>query len=236
MAKSSAKPSAIFTTDTIQFFKALGRNNRKEWMDAHRDRYRSAVVEPFRALLNVLAPVALGLDSDFDISGRTGANFSRINRDIRFSKDKTPYRTHMYLMFPGRPRDGWDGGQLYVGVTPEVVTAGFRIYCDLETKSPAPLLPPAELAKPKWILQQKRRLAARSESYWYSMEKRDWTKHEGWPVTAEEWIKLKAWIVRRKLKPTELSRPGFTTEVSRIFREVFPLYAYTCRSSTAGRK
>ena len=97
-------------------------------------------------------------------------------------------------------------------------------------------MPPAELAKPKWILQQKRRLGSRYESYWYSMEKRDWTKHTGWPVTADEWIKLKAWIVRRKLKPHGMSRPGFTAEVSKIFREVFPLYAYTCRSSTASRK
>jgi uncharacterized protein (TIGR02453 family) len=236
MAKLGTKSSAIFTPDTVQFFKVLGRNNRKEWMDAHRDRYRSAVIEPFRALLNALAPVALSLDSDFDISGRTGANFSRINRDIRFSKDKTPYRTHMYLMFPGRPRDGWDGGQLYVGVTPEVVTAGFRIYFDFETKVPAPLVPPTELAKPKWILQQKRRLGSRYESYWYSMEKREWTKHPGWPVTADEWNKLKAWVVRRKLKPSALSRPGFTADVSKIFREVFPLYAFTCLPAATRRK
>ncbi len=232
-AKLRAKSSAIFTPDTIHFFKPLGRNNHKEWMDAHRDRYRSAVVEPFRALLDALAPVALALDPDFDISGRTGANFSRINRDIRFSKDKTPYRTHMYLMFPGRPREGWDGGQLYVGVTPEVVTAGFRLYSDFETKSPAPLLPSAELAKPKWIPRQKRRLGSRYESYWYSMEKREWTKHSGWPVTADEWSKLKAWIVRRKMTPSALSRPSFAAEISKIFREVFPLYAFTCLPRTA---
>jgi hypothetical protein len=234
MPRSGAKPTAIFTPDTIQFFKDLGRNNRKEWMDAHRDLYRSAVVEPFRALLNVLAPVALGLHPDFDVSGRTGANFSRINRDIRFSKDKTPYRTHMYLKFPGRPHDGWDAGELYVGVTPEVVTAGFRIYFDFETKSPAPLLPPRELAKPKWILQQKRRLGSHYESYWYSMEKREWTKHSGWPVAADGWIRLKAWVVRRKMKPSALSRPGFAADVARIFREVFPLWAFTSLPRAAG--
>jgi hypothetical protein len=236
MAKSKAKPSAIFTPDTIRFFKELGRNNRKEWMDAHRDRYRSVVVEPFRALLNALAPVALALHPEFDISGRTGSNFSRINRDIRFSKDKTPYRTQMYLMFPGRPQGGWDGGQLYVGVTPEVVTVGFRIYSDFETKSPAPLLPPGELAKPKWILQQKRRLGRRFESYWYSMEKREWTKHTGWPVTAEEWNNLKGWVVRRKMTPAAVSRPKFAGEVAKIFRDVFPLYAFTFIPRAARRR
>jgi len=231
-----AKADAIFAPDTIRFFKELGRNNRKEWMDANRERYRSAVVKPFRALLSALTPTALALDPAFDISGRTGKNFSRINRDIRFAKDKSPYRTHMYLMFPGRPLEGWDGGQLYVGVTPEVVTGGYRVYYDFETKSPAPLLPARELAKPKWILQQKRRLGGRYESYWYSMEKREWTKHDGWPVTADEWGKLKAWIVRRKMAPTALSRPNFAAEVAKIFREVAPLYKFLSGSESTRRK
>src|SRR6266704_5383827 len=79
----------IFARETFQFFKDLGRQNRKEWMDTNRDRYQAAIVQPFRRLLEELAPRALELDSRFDTSGRTGANFSRINRDIRFAKDKT---------------------------------------------------------------------------------------------------------------------------------------------------
>ena len=47
---------AIITPATLRFFRDLKRNNRKEWMDANRDRYRSEVVEPFRALLSALAP------------------------------------------------------------------------------------------------------------------------------------------------------------------------------------
>jgi len=42
-------------------------------------------------------PTVLALDDRFDATGRTGANFSRINRDIRFAKDKTLYKTQMYL-------------------------------------------------------------------------------------------------------------------------------------------
>jgi len=53
---------------------------------------RAAIVQPFRRLLEELAPTALELDSRFDTSGRTGPNFSRINRDIRFAKDKTLYK------------------------------------------------------------------------------------------------------------------------------------------------
>ncbi len=120
-----APAKAVFTRETFQFFKDLGRHNRKEWMDANRDRYR---VQPFRRLLEELAPAALELDTRFDTSGRTGANFSRINRDIRFAKDKTLYKTHMYLKFSVPALGKRETGQLYVGLSVDTVTAGFRIY------------------------------------------------------------------------------------------------------------
>src|SRR5258708_4439178 len=117
-----ATKKPVITRDTFRFFKDLGRHNHKEWMDANRERYQAAVVQPFRRLLEELAPTALELDSRFDTSGRTGPNFSRINRDIRFAKDKTLYKTHMYLKFsvpaPGKP----DTRHLYLRLSPETAT------------------------------------------------------------------------------------------------------------------
>ncbi len=78
---ATAKP--VFSKETFQFFRELGNNNRKAWMDENRARYQSAVVQPFRRLLEELATPVLKLNGQFDTSGRTGANFSRINRDIR---------------------------------------------------------------------------------------------------------------------------------------------------------
>src|SRR6266446_10919934 len=129
-----ATPEPIFTRSTFQFFRDLGRHNRKEWMDANRERYQQTVVQPFRRLLDELAPKILQLDSRFDTSGRTGANFSRINRDIRFAKDKTLYKTHMYLKFSVPPPVKRETGQLYTGISADTVTAGFRIYSDGKRK------------------------------------------------------------------------------------------------------
>src|SRR6266480_4394430 len=141
-----APAKAVFTRETFQFFRDLSRHNCKEWMDANRDRYQAALVQPFRRLLEELAPAALELDSRFDTSGRTGANFSRINRDIRFAKDKTDipvdarkiraganfsrinrdirfakdktlYKTHMYLKFSVPAPGKRETGQLYVGLS-----------------------------------------------------------------------------------------------------------------------
>ena len=97
--------------ETFRFFRELGCNNSKVWMDANRERYKSAVVESMRGLLAQLTPAALELYPGFDVCGRTGVNFSRINRDIRFAKDKTPYRPQMYLIFPDGSKTGPDGSK-----------------------------------------------------------------------------------------------------------------------------
>src|ERR1700722_15873292 len=151
------KEQPIFTRATFLFFRDLARNNRKVWMDANRERYQQTVVQPFRRLLEALSPVMLKLDARFDTTGRSSANFSRINRDIRFAKDKTPYRPQMYLKcsapFPGEG----ETGQLYAGISADSVTAGFRIYSGSKRKESAlaQIGETRALRQPKWVAQQK---------------------------------------------------------------------------------
>jgi len=222
-----AAKSAIFTAETFRFFRELGRNNHKAWMDANRERYQSHIVAPMRALLEAMAPAALKLHTGFDTSGRTGANFSRINRDIRFAKDKTPYRTQMYLTFKDGGEGENPGGQLYVGVAADAVTAGFRIYAEGKTAKLKLLAAPRAAEQSAWLKKEQKRLGRKYESYWYSMEKKEWTKHEGWPIAAEDWKKIQGWIVRRKMKPSAAVRPRFPGEAAKIFQELAPLYHFT---------
>jgi uncharacterized protein (TIGR02453 family) len=223
------KPVPIFTRATFQFFRDLARNNKKVWMDANRDRYQNFVVKPFRRLLEEVSPAVLQLDSRFDTTGRTGSNFSRINRDIRFAKDKTPYRAQMYMKFSAPfPGEG-ETGQLYMGISAETVTAGFRIYCGSKRKESALglIADTRVLAQPKWIAQQKKRLSRRYESYGYILEKKEWKEQRGWPAAPEDWKKLQAWIVRRKLKSADATRATFPGDIAKIFRELYPLLKFT---------
>jgi uncharacterized protein (TIGR02453 family) len=219
---------AIFTPATLRFFRELNRHNSKEWMDANRDRYRSEVVEPFRALLAALAPDVLKLNPGFETSGRTGVNFSRINRDIRFARDKTPYRPQMYLTFPDPQSADSTRTQLYVGISAETVTAGFRTYAMGRVKKShlKQTVLPRVAANSKWFARQRNRLGRRYESYWYSTEKGEWTKHQGWPLGSEEWKKLQGWVVRRKFTPSAATRPRFVADTNRLFRDVYPLFEF----------
>lgn len=223
------KREPIFTRATFQFFRDLARNNKKVWMDANRERYQEFVVKPFRRLLEEVSPAVLQLDARFDTTGRTGANFSRINRDIRFAKDKTPYRPQMYLKLSAPFSGEGETGQLYTGISADAVTVGFRIYSGSKRKQSAIGLIADErvLAQPKWIALQKKRLNKRYESYWYGAVKGDWTEQKGWPTGPEDWKKLQAWIVRRKLKSSDATRTTFPRDIAKIFRELYPLLRFT---------
>jgi uncharacterized protein (TIGR02453 family) len=206
----------VFTRETFRFFKDLSRHNYKDWMDANRERYQTALVQPFRRLLEELSPAALNLNPHFDTTGRTGANFSRINNDIRFSKDKTLYKTNMYLKFSVPPPVKRETGQLYVGLSKDAATAGFRIYSGGKRKEStlALIAEPHFLASPSFIAKQKKRLARRYESYWYTMEKGSWTRHSGWPTSETDWKRLLAWIVRRKFSASAALRKTFLNDAS----------------------
>jgi len=219
----------IFTLETFRFFRDLAKNNKKVWMDANRERYQEHVVRPFRRLLEEMSQPVLELDDRFDTTGRSGANFSRINRDIRFAKDKTPYRPQMYLKFcVPFPGEG-ETGELYAGLSKNSVTAGFRIYGGKRKVSAlAMIADPRLAARPKWLAEQKKKLGRKYESYWYAAEKKEWKQRDGWPANAEEFKKLQGWIVRQKLKPADATKAAFASTVTKIFRDVYPLLKFTC--------
>jgi len=227
-----AKPEPIFTRDTFQFFRNLARHNQKTWMDANRERYQELVVQPFRRLLEATAPAVLALDSRFDTTARGGKNFSRINRDTRFAKDKTPYRAQMYLKYAVPFAGEGETGQLYAGLSATTVTAGFRIYAGSKYKDSllAQIACARVAAEPNWAARQKKRLGRRYESYWYAMDKGEWAEQRGWPTSPEDWKRLRAWIVRRKLTPAAATRAPFSADLAKIFRELYPLLRFTCLS------
>jgi len=89
-----------FSKRSLTFFRQLARNNEKAWFEAHRADYENEVRAPMRELIEEL-------DVRFakfapEIAGDPKRSMFRINRDIRFSKDKSPYKTHAAAWFHHR--------------------------------------------------------------------------------------------------------------------------------------
>ena len=84
---------AYFRKDFIKFFKELNKNNHKEWFEANRKRYEKEVKDPFHKFIDEMIGRINADDADVRIEAKEA--IFRINRDIRFSKDKTPYKTNV---------------------------------------------------------------------------------------------------------------------------------------------
>ena len=91
---------------TVSFLAALSRNNNKTWMDAHRAQYKEELVEPAMSLVEAMGPELRKLSPQIHAEPKIGGSVMRFNRDIRFSKDKRPYKDHMDLWFWQGDRGG----------------------------------------------------------------------------------------------------------------------------------
>jgi uncharacterized protein (TIGR02453 family) len=224
-----------FTAESFAFFQELSRHNNKGWFDQNRARYEKHLTGAFRALLETLSPFLLTLDPQFEISGKTNGNFSRINRDIRFSKDKSPYKPNYYLYVYDRRHDRGHAGRLYVGLSADCVTVGFSIYDSwrgpkgaLQTIFRKRLISEPEVFHK--LLEQTVR-GGRYETYWHREEGGEWVQHPGLPRRDDDWQTLQAWIVRKVYLPNSraVAKPAFSGDVEQIFKHLFPLYLFTSK-------
>lgn len=92
----------MISKEFFTFFTGLKKNNSKEWFDAHRSEYERFVKEPFRELVQALIEKVRTVDPLIQMQAKDA--IFRINRDIRFSKDKAPYKTNMGAVISRRGR------------------------------------------------------------------------------------------------------------------------------------
>lgn len=102
--------------EILDFLKELKYNNSKEWMDAHREQYHGAKAK-FEEFVNLLIIEIQHFDDR--IAGITPKkSIFRINRDIRFSKDKSPYKSNMGAFISEDGKKSFKPGY-YIHLQPE---------------------------------------------------------------------------------------------------------------------
>lgn len=225
---------AGFKAESFGFFGELAQNNNKAWFGAHREDYERHVTGTFRSLLEDLKPFLLKLNPRFEISGKTNGNFSRINRDIRFSKDKSPYKPNYYLYVFDRGRGRQSDGRLYLGLNANCLTVGFATYAAWKKGEHSALetvFRKRVATHPQIFARLLQRIVrgGKYETYWYRMEKGDWAQHPGLPRRDEDWPTLQGWVVRKIVLPNArgVGTPAFAGRVREIFQELYPLYVFT---------
>ena len=92
-----------FPPEAITFFRALARNNKREWFQPRKEVFEAKVKAPMIALVEALNMEFAKFAPEY-INDAKKAIY-RIYRDTRFSADKTPYKTHIAAVFPRRGSD-----------------------------------------------------------------------------------------------------------------------------------
>lgn len=101
-----ASPVAFsgFSQDLLDFFQQLAKNNNKAWLDAHRREYDGLLIEPAKQFVAALAEELDSISPHIRAKPTIDGSIMRMNRDIRFSADKSPYKTALHFRF-------WQGTQ-----------------------------------------------------------------------------------------------------------------------------
>lgn len=206
---------------TLQFLTELKKNNSKEWFDANRKKYETAK-EDVKDITEKLI-IALGKhDEEIGQLHAKDCTF-RINRDVRFSKNKAPYKTNISCIFS-------KGGK-------KAATAGF--YVHIETGA-------AFVAAGYWAPEPNKLAAVRQEID-YNLN--DWKKilnakkfkatfenglskddilqrpPKGYDIEnpAIEFLKLKSFIVSKKVSDAELLDKDFVKNITTLYVVVKPM-------------
>lgn len=105
-----------FAPDFLQFFKELAANNNKEWFDANRKRYETTVKKPMEVFVG---DALKELYKDKKLEVKPSECIFRINRDIRFAKDKAPYKLFTSAVISAEGKSTHGTGGIYVELGPE---------------------------------------------------------------------------------------------------------------------
>ncbi len=206
----------------LDFLSDLKNNNKKEWMDLNKSRYQ-AVKKEFESLVRTLiSQIAL---FDTSIAGIEPKNcIFRLNRDIRFSNDKRPYKENMGAFISKDGKKGVDGGY-YIHIQPGKSMLAGGAY-----------MPPADILKK--IRQEIDYNPKKLEKF---MDSGDFKKYfgsfggerlktapKGYPADhpSIDLLNLKSFIVFHNIKDKTITDTNFVEYAIKIFSAMKPLNDY----------
>ena len=212
---------------TLDFLADLSRHNNKEWMDENRKRYQQAKEEVLELISEIIQktvafyPAISGLDPK--------KTLFRINRDVRFSKNKDPYKTNFGASITeGGKKSGNPG--FYLHIMPENNFAGGGLY-----------QPPSDILQKirqeidyngkeiKAIIENDKFRKTFGEPF---MEDKLKTAPKGYPKDHEhiELLQLKHYIYMKKFSDKEVISKGFSDKVVETYQTLQPFNNFLARA------
>jgi len=214
-------PFEGFPKNALSFLRRLKKNNNRPWFQKHKQEYEEDVRFPMQCFVATLGQLMADAAPEFEFNPRK--SIFRLYRDVRFSKNKAPYKTNIGAFFTLRGRGNAEGepGGFYVGVHPPEIYVGGGIY-----------MPSG--AQLKLIRQH---IVKDSEGFLAIVESRKFKKEFG-EIEGErlqkaplgypkdhpmiEYLKCKQFFVGRTLPEPACLRPRFAQDSAKTLTDVLP--------------
>lgn len=124
-----------FYPETITFFENLKENNHKDWFEDHKADYEKYVKQPSCEFVVAMGDALREISPNIRAVPKVNQSLFRLNRDVRFSKDKSPYKTHFGLWLWEGSRKRMENSGFYLHLEGDRLLLGAGIY-----RFPKPLL------------------------------------------------------------------------------------------------
>ena len=216
----------MITNATLAFLRELKEHNERAWFTEHKGAYQQAYSEMLGTVIQLLVAIS-GFDPAVAAAGLDPKScIMRINRDIRFSKDKSPYKSNFCAFINRRGRKSQWGGY-YLHLEPGATFAGGGIY----------------MPEPAVLEQTRREIDAHFGEWQSIIAQKEFSFQfpegvlpsgklvrppKGYDATnpAVEYLKFKGYYTQRFFSDEEVTDPGFVAELANTFRVVHPLVEF----------
>ena len=224
---------AGFPRAMVDFLIRLEEHNDKVWFEQHRDEFIRSLQEPLQELVVALTPCMLAIDPEFEVAPRTDKTICRIYTDTRFSRDKSPYRTNMWITFK-RPSSEWQGEPAFYF---DVSATGYS--SDMGCYSPPRSVMDAFRALVSHAPDEFRKaIGCLDGPYGFEVGGERYKRAvAGAPEGLESWFEYKSFYIHRD-SPTDdrLFSPGLAEYLAEGFAALAPLYHCLWIASERGQR
>lgn len=216
-----------FSNATFQFLRSLCDNNHKEWFELHKSDYQDNILKPLQSLADGLGPLMLSIDPDFEVTPAVNRTISRIYRDTRFSKNKSPYKTSHWITFK-RPRIKWkDYPAYFFEISPNSYRYGMGFYS--ASRETMDRFRKSIDSKPATFLSA---ISFFSNQSIFSIEGEKYKRplKTGIPTEIHDWYNRKSlYLVSNQQIESGFIDKRLLTDLIHGFETIAPFYHYLCR-------
>jgi uncharacterized protein (TIGR02453 family) len=221
---------AGFPRDFFAFFDELARHNERPWFEENKARYREVVVGSSSAFITAMQPRLTKISKHILADPRpNGGSMFRIYRDVRFGKDKRPYKDHAGIQFRHAAGRSAHAPGFYVHLSPKQIFFGGGVW----------------MPEPEALAQIRRKLASDGKQWKAATTNKAFTTQfdgvrgdalvrppKGFDPDHPliEVLKKKSFFAMHESSPAAAQKKTFLDEVEAAFRAAAPMMRFLCEA------